>query len=169
MTQYKLTGNHIYKGQELALEGLIEMNLTGFFRGEIYGHKGLKHSETEKNISVPIEGTIGNYIESMFENNKNPDMTVLSISVYQPAKNGVWFSPARYKLTKPKSKDDNGIIIQDKLIKSIPGMEFISGEYVGEWHQDIMVYDGPTKRAKGKPNTASGGNGIAKIVLTKLE
>lgn len=160
MEQFKIIGTRMHKGEELTLNGIIELITPGFFYGEIYGSKGDK--------SLPIQGSIHNYDSSMFETDEAKDMTVLSFRIPRLCDGDVWHSPIHYNLKKPKSLDDKGTIIQDKLVPSIPETAFIAGDYSGNWYQSIMVYDGPNSRAKGKPLSGAGGGGIVKIVLERL-
>lgn len=165
MEKFKIRGIHVFHGKELLLEGMLELVSPGYFIGKISGHKGLLDYVTGKSKLLNIEGTISNC--SKFRESKSEDLTVLNLTVHQPNDGRVWYSPSYYELSKPVSVDDKGVVINGRTIASIPDTNFIPGEYSGKWYQDIMLYDGPGSRAKGRPNTGSGGYGIAKIALTR--
>ncbi|MGV8086517.1 MAG: hypothetical protein ACP5N1_02715 [Candidatus Woesearchaeota archaeon] len=173
MDKFKLTGTQTYRGREIPIEGILELTAPGYFTGEIYGHKELINPTTGKNKSLTLNGIINNEYGQVFDHFNDAqiftDMTVIKLAVHEPNNGNNWFPPSWYVLMKSISPDDKGLVVEERTIRSIPSTEFISGEYLGTWHQDIRVYDGPGSRARGRPNSGSGGNGAAKIVLTKLE
>jgi hypothetical protein len=173
MEQYKITGTQMYRGKELIIEGILKVSLPGFLTGEIYGIKNsvksLFGNNTEDKIALKTIGSINNCEASTLKDKENYDTTAISLMVEPLHDENIWYSPIHFSLKKPKSEQDTGILIEDKLVKSIPGTKFIAGEYVGTWYQDILTYNGPGSRAKAKPISGVGGNGLAKLVLTKIE